>query len=76
MDAESVLLRRGFRRLEVAVELALPDTISFRWAGLQRDYRRRRHHVLLFLLGQAHRADALWSHFPSMGRYFGRVRIS
>lgn len=30
MDAESVLMRRGFWRLEVTVELALPDAINFR----------------------------------------------
>lgn len=30
MDAESVLLRRGCWRLEVAVELALPNAINFR----------------------------------------------
>ena len=30
MDAESALLRRGFWRLKIAVELALPDAIDFR----------------------------------------------
>ncbi len=30
MDAESVWLRGGLRRLEVAVELPLPDTVNFR----------------------------------------------
>lgn len=30
MDAESVWLRRGLWRLEIAVELALPDAVDFR----------------------------------------------
>lgn len=56
MDAESVLLRRGCWRLEVAVELALPNAINFRYIRLQRRYRR--HHVFLLFLGRAHGADA------------------
>ena len=40
MDAESALLRRGFWRLKVAVELALPDAVDFGYIRLQRCYRR------------------------------------
>lgn len=35
MDAESLLLLGGLWRLEVAVELALPDAVDFRWTRLQ-----------------------------------------
>ena len=64
MDAESFLFLGGLWRLEVAVELALPDAVDFRWTRLQTCYRR--HCFPLLCLGQGHRADAPWSRFPSM----------
>ena len=38
MDAESVLLCRGFGRLEVTVELVLSGAINFRRTRIQRRY--------------------------------------
>ena len=69
MDADGVLVRR---RLEIAVELALPDAVHFRWTDLQRGWRR--HCLFLPFVGQSHGANAPWSRFPSMGGYVDRVR--
>ena len=66
MGAESVLVHGEFWRLEVAVELALPDAVHFRWTPLQRHCGR--HDVFLLFLGRAHRADAPWIRFHYMGR--------
>ena len=59
MDAQGVLSSGGFRRLKIAVELALPDAVDSGWIRLQGGYRC--HHWLLLFWGQAHPADASWS---------------
>ena len=52
MNAESVLLGRGFRRLEVAVELVLPDAVRLlRWTRVQRCHRHHRTEYIPALLG-------------------------
>ena len=59
MNAEGVLFSGGFRRLKVAIELALPDAVDFGWIRLQGGYRC--HRWPLLFLGQAHPTDASWS---------------